>query len=479
MSTIDMLSLLPIVLLAVTPIVLLLTISAERRHGLTATIAFLGLGAALAAVPTAAATLPRDVTVLLHVDAFGLAYVALALVVAACVIVIGYRYVEVRERNPEEYYVLLLIATAGTSAMAFSTHFISFYLGLEILSVSQYGLMAYFRRDRFGTEAGVKYLILAAASAAFLLFGMALVYAELGTMTFEGMISASAEQMSSSIVLLGVAMMCASIGFKLSIVPFHYWTPDIYDGAPASVVAFVSTAGKLGVFAVLVRYFLVPTSPVSEALVAFVTASAVMSMVVGNLMALVQTSLKRLLAYSSIAHMGYISVAFLSFGEVAAEAVTFYLLGYTLASVAAFGVIMVLSTEPGRTSDLDRIEDYRGLIRQRPLLGGVLVASLLSFAGIPLTAGFLGKLYVILAGAQEGRWFVLAVLALTSVAGAWYYLRVAVTVCSAATDEAPSHPVPAALSGPTVVVLAVLALLVVVIGVYPAPVLAVVDLLHN
>jgi NADH-quinone oxidoreductase subunit N len=478
-NTVDLFALLPIVLLAVTPIVLLVTISAERRHGLTATLALVGLGAAFAAVPTSAATLPRDVTVLLHVDAFGLAYAAFAFVVAACVIVIGYRYVEARERNPEEYYILLLIATAGTAAMAFSTHFISFYLGLEILSVSQYGLLAYFRRDRFGTEAGVKYLILAAASAAFLLFGMALVYAELGTMTFAGMISASTDQMSNSIVLLGVAMMCASIGFKLSIVPFHYWTPDIYDGAPASVVAFVTTAGKLGVFAVLVRYFLVPASPISEALVAFVTMSAVASMLVGNLMALVQTSLKRLLAYSSIAHMGYISVAFLSFGEVAAEAVTFYLLGYTLASVAVFGVIIVLSTEPGRTSDVDLIEDYRGLIRQRPLLGGVLVAGLLSMAGIPLTAGFLGKIYVILAGAQEERWFVLAVLALTSVAGAWYYLRVVVTVCSSPAEDTRPAAMQTRVPAPAVVVLAALAALVVLIGVYPAPVLAVVELLHH
>ena len=477
MTTADLLALLPLTLLAVTPIVILLSISTRRRHALIASQALVGLGAALATLPTAAAQVPRDVTVLLHVDGFGLAYVALTMVIAACVIAMGYSYVSSRESNPEEYYVLLLIATAGASAMALSTHFVSFYLGLEILSVAQYGLMAYFRRDRLGTEAGMKYLVLAASSAAFLLFGMALVYAELGSMTFAGMVTASPEQMSNSVVLLGVAMMCASIGFKLSIVPFHYWTPDIYAGAPASVVAFASTAGKIGVFAVLVRYFLVPSGPVSEALTLFVVVSAVASMLLGNLMAIVQSSLKRLMAYSSIAHMGYISVAFLTQGPVAAQTVTFYLLGYTMASLAIFGVAMVLSAVRGRTGDVDRIEDYRGLLHTRPVLGAVLVIGLLSLAGIPLTAGFLGKIYVVLAGAQEGHWFVLIVLALSSVAGAWYYLRVVVTVCSAPATGTPMAV--GTILPSAVAVLLVVAGLVLVLGTYPAPVLSLVQALHR
>jgi NADH-quinone oxidoreductase subunit N len=476
MTTTDLIALLPITILAVTPLVLLFTISAERHHARVAGISVAGLLGSLASLPLAAPLVPRDATPLLHIDAFGLAYVALAIVIALCVIPVGYPYVASRESNPEEYYVLLLIATAGASAMALSTHFVSFYLGLEILSVAQYGLMAYFRRDRRGTEAGMKYLVLAAASAAFLLFGMALVYAEIGTMTFAGMIAASSDQINNSVVLLGVAMMCASIGFKLSIVPFHYWTPDIYDGAPLSVVAFASTAGKVGVFAVLVRYFLVPLSPVSEALVPFVAVTAVASMVLGNVMALVQTGLKRLMAYSSIAHMGYVSVAFLSYGAVAAQTVTFYLLGYAAASLAIFGVMMALSAASG--SDVDRIDDYRGLLRAHPVLGAVLVTGLLSLAGIPLTAGFLGKFYVVTAGAQEGYWPVLLVLAAGSVAGAWYYLRVVVAVCSA--PSADTLPVPTrTIPTLSAILLAVLAAIVVGFGAYPAPILSLVETLHR
>jgi NADH-quinone oxidoreductase subunit N len=477
-SSADFQVLLPLTLLALTPIVLLLTISAERRHGLTAGIALVGLAASLLSLPASASLAPRDVTILMHIDGFGLAYAALAVIIAAFTIVTGYQYIASRETNPEEYYVLLLIATAGVAAMSLSTHFVSFYLGLEILSVAQYGLLAYLRRDRFGLEAGLKYLILAAASAAFLLFGMALVYAEIGTMTFAGMVSASPEQMSNNVVLLGVAMMCAAIGFKLSIVPFHYWTPDVYDGAPAPVVAFVSTAGKIGVFAVIIRYFLVPAGPIAEALTTYVAVTAVASMIVGNVTALVQTNIKRLMAYSSIAHMGYLSVAFLAYGPLAARTITFYLIGYALSSLAVFGVVAALSTSSERRNDVDRIEDYRGLLRSRPLLGAVMVAGLLSLAGIPLTAGFLGKVYVVLAGAQESHWFVLAVLALSSVAGAWYYLRVVVAVCSAPASETAARSQVPGVAVPAALVLGVIGLLVVVLGTYPAPVLAFVEALH-
>lgn len=472
-----MLALLPLAILAATPIVVMLAIAVVRSHAVSVGLTVAGLGAALAGVWAAIGHVPRDVTILLHVDTFGLGYIALSMIIAACVAVLGFEYVGHRESHPEEYYVLLLIATAGACAMALSTHFVSFYLGLEILSVAQYGLLAYFRRDRRGTEAGMKYLVLAAASAAFLLFGMALVYAELGTMTFAGMVAATPEQVQNSVVLLGVAMMCASIGFKLSIVPFHYWTPDVYDGAPASVVAFTSTVGKIGVFAVLVRYLLGPIGPVSDALVPFIGATAVASMVVGNLAALVQTSLKRLMAYSSIAHMGYVLVAFLTTGDTAGQTVTFYLVGYAAASLAVLGVMMRASVGSGRTTDLDRIEDYRGLLRTSPVLGGVLVLGLLSLAGIPLTAGFLGKVYVVLTGAEGGHWFVLVVLALSSVAGAWYYLRVVVAVCSG--EVASSAVQPARVSAAPTFVLMALAATIIIVGAFPSPLLAIIDALHR
>lgn len=423
MTSTDFTALSPLIALGLTPIVLMLAIAVRRRHSVSLGISFTGLIVALACVFIARTVAPQDVTLLFRVDTFGLFFVAFTIVIAGVVLTLGYTYLAHRESHPEEYYILLLIAAAGVCVMSLSTHFISFYLGLEILSVAQYGLMAYVRRDQRGTEAGLKYLVLAAASAAFLLFGMALVYAELGTMSFADLAIASAAEVQNLVVLLGVAMMLASIGFKLSIVPFHYWTPDIYEGAPPPVVAFTATAGKLGVLAILVRYFAGEALPVSEALALFVAVTAAASMIVGNLLALIQTNIKRLLAYSSIAHMGYISLALLAPGEMAGETVIFYMIAYSAATLAAFGVIIMLSTGFRRQRDIERLEEYRGLYWSNPILALLLAISLFSLAGIPLTAGFLSKVYVVLAAAQSNRWVLLVILALGSATGAFYYLR--------------------------------------------------------
>jgi len=472
----DFTALSPLIALGLTSILVMLSIALHRRHSVSLGISFTGLIVALVCVFLARTEVPRDVTILLSVDTFGLYYVGIIIVIGAIALTLGYSYLAHRESHPEEYYILMLIAMAGACAMALSTHFVSFYLGLEILSVAMYGLMAYVRRDRRGTEAGLKYLVLAAASAAFLLFGMALVYAELGTMQFAEVANASAEQVHNQVVLLGVAMMFGSIGFKLSIVPFHYWTPDIYEGAPPPVVGFMSTAGKLGVFAILIRYFARDSVPVSEALALFVAVTSAASMIVGNLLALIQTNIKRLLAYSSIAHMGYISIALLDAGEGVGSTITFYMIAYAAATLAAFGVIMAVSTGFGRARDREKLEDYRGLYQADPVLALVLAVSLLSLAGIPLTGGFLGKVYVLLAGADAGQWTLLVILALGSAAGAYYYLRACLMLFVNAPDGA--EPFGKIVTPPVVKLLLVaLAAVTLILGVFPTTLLGVLETL--
>jgi NADH-quinone oxidoreductase subunit N len=414
---------------------------------------------------------------LLTVDAFGLFFVTATIAVAIITLALGYSYLAHREGQPEEYYILIVIATAGAAIMALSTHFMSFYLGLEILSVSQYGLLAYVRRDSRGTEAGLKYLVLAAASAAFLLYGMALVYAELGTMEFAKLAAATPEQMHNKVVLLGVAMMFASIGFKLSVVPFHLWTADVYEGAPAPVVAFVATASKLGMFAVLVRYFAGGEAALPQSLALCIGVAAAASMIVGNLLALIQRSLKRLLAYSSIAHMGYVLVAFLATRETAGETVAFYMVAYSASTLAAFGVIMTLSTGYGRVHELDKIEDYRGLYRSHPIPALVLLVSLLSLAGIPLTAGFLGKFYIVLAGAQTGAWTLLVILALSSAVGSFYYLRAAVALFTAPAADA-ERAAAIRIAPVMQLLLAGLAIAQILMGTLPSSLLAIIHSLN-
>jgi NADH-quinone oxidoreductase subunit N len=291
-----------------------------------------------------------------------------------------YSYLEKRQGHHEELYLLLILATLGCTVLAAASHFASFFLGIELLSVSLYALAAYLRHSDKSVEAGVKYLILAAVSSAFLLFGMALVYAETGSMAFSEIAVRAAGAGGSGLTFLaGIGMIIVGLGFKLAVVPFHLWTPDVYEGAPAPVTAFIATASKGAVFALVLRYFTSVEIHQHAALLAIVTGIAVLSMFAGNLLALLQTNVKRILAYSSISHIGYLFVTVLASGPMAATAAAFYLAAYFITTLGAFGVVTVLS---GKDRDADRMEDYRGLAWRRPWLTGVFTVMLFSLAGI-------------------------------------------------------------------------------------------------
>lgn len=471
MSTSQITALAPFAVLTLAPIVVMLIIAIRRKHSacLWTTLGLLALTFGL--IVRASGSAPVAVTDLFLIDGFALFYMGLTVLITIGIVLVGLRYMAREESQPEEYYVLLLIAAGGACAMAASSHFASFYLGLEILSVAQYTLVSYVRRDRRGTEAGLKYIILAAASAAFLLFGMALVYAELGTMRFEALSHAPVVQLDNKVVLLGAAMMFAAIGFKLSIVPFHMWTADVYLGAPTPVTAFVATAAKFGILAVLVRYFAVPNSSVANYLHLFIAVTAAASMLAGNALALVQHSIKRLLAYSSIAHMGYLSVAFLAGGQITNDTVAVYIAAYAVATLGAFGVIIAVGPHIHGGEGMERIEDYRGFFWAQPFLGTVFIVSLLSLMGIPLTAGFVGKVYVVIAGAQDAHWIVLVILALSSVMGVFYYLRLILLLVSRPErNDGPIMRVRLPLGVRTVLLVAAATTLL--LGVYPAPLLA-------
>jgi NADH-quinone oxidoreductase subunit N len=337
-----------------------------------------------------------------------------------------------------------------------------------LLSVSLYVLIAYPRRQAASLEAAAKYLVLAATSSAFLLFGMALVYAGTGTMEFGRLAAAAPAHALHPLFSGGLALMAAGIAFKLALVPFHLWTPDVYQGAPAPVTAFVATVSKGAVFALLFRLFGgLDVHQFRPLLLAF-SGIAVASMLGGTFLALLQDNLKRILAYSSIAHLGFLLVAFLSNGEDAATAVGFYLVAYFLSMMGAFGVVTALS---GPERDPEDLQDYRGLMWRRPWLAGTLAAMMLSLAGIPLTAGFFGKLSVLLAGLHSDLWLLVIVLVTMSAVGLFYYLRVLVALCTPA-GEAEGAPLPFSAGN---LVLAVLVLLLVLVGIQPAPVVAIIQ----
>jgi NADH-quinone oxidoreductase subunit N len=448
----------------------MLVIAFYRDARVALVCALIGIALAFAMLPVAASRAPRQITPLLVLDRYALFYLGLLFIASFAVALIADGYLDKFGGELEEFYLVLLLATVGGAALVMSAHFASFFLGLEILSVSLYVLIAYPIRSAVrsarGVEAGIKYLILAAASAAFLLFGMALIYAELGTMEFGRMASRMAGDVRRELLLTGQAMIFVGVGFKLAVAPFHVWAPDVYEGAPAPVTAFIATVSKGAVFALLVRYFANLGDETVQQFFPALAAIAVASMFVGNLLAIKQTNVKRILAYSSIAHLGYLLVAFLAGGSLGATAVAFYLVAYFVTNLIAFGVVAVLS---GRR-EADDIEDYRGLFWRRPWLATVFLAALLSLGGIPVTAGFMGKFYILMAGVRSALWLLAIILTVNTMISFYYYLRVAFMMFRDAPErEAATGGPPPSLSFVGGAALAALTLLLVWIGVYPGP----------
>lgn len=459
MTVNDLRALLPLLLIAASAVAVMLGIAFKRSSELAAGLTLAGLTAAFVSIR---ATTPGQVTPLLLVDQYALFYIGLIVASAAAVAVLAYQYFADREGQREELYLLLLLATLGCAVLVVSSHFASFLLGLEVLSVSLYGMVAYSTDRKASLEAGMKYLILASASAAFLLFGMALIYADTGTMEFSRL------RFGSGFTLLaGIALTVTGIGFKLGVVPFHLWTPDVYQGAPPPVTAFVATASKSAMVALLLRYVYLSGALQYRTVFLVFAIIAILSMCAGNFLALRQTNVKRILAYSSIAHFGYILVAFLAGSSMAIEAVAFYLVAYTVTLLAAFGVVTALSNS---SHDAEDLEDYRGLFWRRPAIAGVFSIALLSLAGIPATMGFVGKFYVLAAGANAQSWPLVLILVATSVAGLFYYLRIVAALFADPADQ--TTPL---VSRTAIVFLAVLAILVIWLGVYPTPLL---NLIH-
>lgn len=468
----DLVALLPLLVIAFTAIVVMVAISIHRSHALTVAFTVVGLCASFGTLFAAASLVPRKVTELLTIDNTALFYMGLIFAASLAVVLLCYGYFKHREtERPEELYLLIAIAALGSGVLVSANDFAALFLGLEILSVSIYGMVSY-PRHKPGVEAGLKYLVLAATSASFLLFGMAIVYFELGIMTFAGIAAAlSSHTFDVATILSGAILIVVGIGFKLALVPFHMWTPDIYEGAPAPVSAFVATVSKGAMFALLLRLFDRPGFRTTGHLLLVLSIIAIASMIGGNLLALFQRNVKRILAYSSIAHLGYLVVAFEAGGPFGESAAAFYLVAYFATMLGAFGIVSVLS-RPG--SDLGDLDDYTGLFWRRPVVGGVFTLMLLSLASIPVTAGFIGEFYLVAAGASAARWTLVLALVVTSAVGLFYYLRIVVVLYSQVLEhaEVPVHRPVSWASGWS---LGVLSAVVVVLGCYPEPLLHVIQ----
>lgn len=470
MSHAQLLAMLPILFTSATAIWVMTAIAIKRNHWWNATFSVVGLNLALLSCGVAYFVAPQFVTPLLVVDGYACFYMALVLATALATATLCHAYMSGYDGNKEEVYLLLTLSALGGIVLVCARHFAAFFIGLELLSLPLYGLIGYLVKERRSLEASMKYLVLSAVASAFILFGMALVYSQTGALGFAeiGNRIASVTGSGYTVLLVGGGLLLVGIGFKLSLAPFHLWTPDVYEGAPAPVAAYLATASKVAVFAVLLRYFIEAEAYNYATLLNVLSVIAVISIVVGNLLALLQENFKRLLAYSSIAHFGYLLVAFIAAGKFATEAVGVYLLTYVVTTLAAFGVVTLMSS-PYKNHDADTLWDYRGLFWRRPYLTAILTTAMLSLAGIPLTAGFIGKFYAIAAGVEKRLWVLLGAVVLGSAIGLFYYLRAMVQLYLR-TPWVRKYNAPlgwAQGTGGAMVIL--LMVMMIVLGIYPTP----------
>ncbi|HPR63508.1 MAG TPA: NADH-quinone oxidoreductase subunit N [Thermoanaerobaculia bacterium] len=415
----DILALLPQLCLTAGGLILLLTALIRKEpKGPGILIAFLTLFASMGAlVMTAEGGARTAFAGMLTIDGFGLFFSGLCIAGSILTLLLSLEYIKEGGWGIIEYSAILIFATAGMVFMVTSLNLVSIYVGLELMALSSYVLASFCRNQEKSFEAGFKYFLLGAFSSGLLLYGLSLIYGATGSLDIA--VLASSIQRAEPMLVAGLALTASGLLFKVAAVPFHVWTPDVYEGAPTPVTAFFAIGPKAAAFAVLLRVFAVGLGPLHQEWSTLIGLSAALTMVFGNLVALVQKNIKRMLAYSSIAHAGYALLGLLAFSELGIKAVLIYMLAYLFMTAGAFALVIFLKS---RTYAGEMIEDFRGLNHTHPFLSFCMLVFMLSLAGIPPTAGFIGKLFLFAAAIQAG-YVILAVLGvLMSAVSLYYYL---------------------------------------------------------
>jgi NADH-quinone oxidoreductase subunit N len=450
----------PALILAVTGALVLVLdlLPPGDRKGHLAVVSLAGVVAALLATTVLGGQELRAFRDMIVLDGYALFFHLVICYAAGLAILLSTDYLRRQGVESGEYYALLLFATVGMMLMASAGDLIVVFLALELMSLSLYVLAGFFRTRLASSEAALKYFLLGAFASSFFLYGIALIYGATGSTSLEGIASAEGR---GSMFLVGSALLLVGFGFKISSAPFHMWAPDVYDGAPTTVTALIATGSKAGAFGALGRVLAGSVGDVQWA--ALLWGLAAVTMTVGNVVAIAQSSLKRMLAYSSVAHVGYMLVGLVAGGSIGTGAVLFYLLAYTFTTAGAFGVVVLLERSAGEGVHL---ADYGGLARRHPVIAFVLSLFLLSLIGIPPLAGFAGKFYVFGAAVRSG-YVGLAVLGvLNSAVAAYYYLRLLVYMYMREPEAGAVDCVPSFAGG---LALAVALIGVVALGVLPAP----------
>jgi NADH-quinone oxidoreductase subunit N len=461
----DYIRILPELVLSVFGIIVMLLepfVDEGRHHKILGGVALVGSLGAILATLCMANSPGMAFWDMVQVDAFSVFFHFLVATVAAVVILTSYEYMEVQQIRAGEYYGLILFGAVGMSLMSSAVELVLIFIALEISSISTYILAGFRRRAATSSEASLKYFLLGSFATAFFLYGIALMFGATGSTSINAISQTLRSGTVPVLAYVAVALMFVGLGFKVASAPFHIWTPDVYEGAPAPVVGFMSTAPKAATFAVLLRIFFEANAPGRLWLV---WVSAALSMTLGNVGALVQTNVKRLLAYSSIAHAGYLLVAFAAAPANGIPAAMLYTAAYAAMNLGAFAVV---SHFAGAGERYVTLQDYAGLGRRSPLLAATLTIFLLSLIGIPVTGGFFAKFYVFSAALQANLVGLVIIGVINSAVGAYYYLRIIVVMyMREATEESALSPLPIGLG----TALAVSAAATIYLGVLPGRIL--------
>ncbi|MBI5840504.1 MAG: NADH-quinone oxidoreductase subunit N [Chloroflexi bacterium] len=432
MTQLDFQTLLPLTILTVWACVLLIVdlFIPKNRKGITAVLAALGLAVTLSFTILQIGRENSGYSGMVVLDGFSTFVNALILVSGLLGIALAYGYVKRMGLERGEYYTLLLFSVVGMMLMAQAADLIVVFIALELLSIPLYVLAAFSRTSAESEEAGIKYFLLGAFATGFVVYGTALVFGATGTTSLVGIVGSASNGTSSLLLTIGAALILVGFGFKVAAVPFHMWTPDVYQGAPTSVTAFMAAGAKIAGFAALLRVFATAFPTLATDLTDILWALSAVTMILGNVVAISQTNIKRMLAYSSIAHAGYILMAFVPYGNkdimpISIAAGLFYLVSYVFTNFGAWGVVIALEKSEGKGLE---IGDYAGLGRKYPALAAAMTVFMLSLIGLPPTLGLVGKFYLfraVIAGGYTG----LAIIGVvTSLVSAYYYLRVVVTM---------------------------------------------------
>ncbi|MDH3258530.1 MAG: NADH-quinone oxidoreductase subunit N [Deltaproteobacteria bacterium] len=436
----------------------------DEHKGVNAGICVVGVIAALLSVKMVGTGKIQAFSGMIEMDAFGAFFTIIILLTLLLTLMMSRSYNEWEGIQRGEYYFLLLFSSVGMIVMAKATDLMTVFLGLEILSIPIYVLVGFDRKRMSAIEGALKYFLLGAFATGFLLYGMALIYASTGhTNLYEiKEFIAGGKAATNTMFLAGTALLLVGFGFKVSLVPFHMWTPDAYQGAPTTITAFMSAGPKAAAFAAVIKVLFITLPELYPYIWKGLWVVAVLTMTVGNVTALVQDNVKRMLAYSSIAHAGYVLVGIVSGDNLGAQAAIFYLLIYAFMNIGAFAVAMVISQREDEGYDIGH---YRGVGIRYPVLGALMTLFLLSLGGIPPTAGFVGKFYLFSAAVKSGYIWLAVIGVLNSAVSIYYYLRIVVYMymLKPEVEEIPVRPVGMAIS----LALVIAAIGVVNFGLFP------------